>query len=37
MSQEVQRTVEATRMWYMNTIVDMLEMKRQVPITQTNR
>ena len=31
MSQKVQKTVEAPRMWYMNTIVDMLEMKRQVP------
>ena len=37
MSQKVQKTVEAPRMWYMNTIVDMLEMKRQVPTTQTNR
>ena len=27
-SQKVQKTVEAPRMWYMNTIVDMLEMKR---------
>ena len=31
MSQRLQKTVEATRMWYMNTIVDMLEMQRQVP------
>ena len=30
MSQKVQETVEAPRMWCMNTIVDMLEMKRQV-------
>ena len=29
MSQKVQKTVEAPRMWYMNTIVEMLEMKRQ--------
>ena len=36
-SQKVQKTVEAPRMWYMNTIVDMLEMKRHVPTTQTNR
>ena len=36
-SQKVQKTVEAPRMWYTNTIVDMLEMKRQVPTTQTNR
>ena len=35
MCQKVQKTVEAPRMWYMNTIVDMLEMKRQVPTTQT--
>ena len=28
MSQKVHKTVEAPRMWYMNTIVDMLEMKR---------
>ena len=31
------KTIEAPRMWYMNTIVDMLEMKRQVRTTQTNR
>ena len=37
MRQKVQQTVEAPRMWYMNTIVDMLEMKRRVPTTQTNR
>ena len=37
MSQKVHKTVEAPRMWYMNTIVDMLEMKREVPTTQTNR
>ena len=36
-SQKVQKTVEVPRMWYMNTIVDMVEMKRQVPTTQTNR
>ena len=24
-------------MWYMNTIVDMLEMKHQIPTTQANR
>ena len=27
MTRMVQQTVEAPRMWYMNTIVDMLEMK----------
>ena len=27
MSQKVQKTVKAPRKWYMNTIVDMLEMK----------
>ena len=37
MSHKVQKTVEAPRMWHMNTIVDMLEMQRQVPTTQTNR
>ena len=37
MSQKVHETVEAPLMWYMNTIVDMLEMKRQVPTPQTNR
>ena len=38
MSQKVQKTVDAPRMWHMNTIVDMLvEMQRQVPTTQTNR
>ena len=36
-SEGAKKTVEAPLMWYMNTIVDMLEMKRQVPITQTNR
>ena len=29
MSQKVQKTVEAPRMWYMKTIVDKLEMNRQ--------
>ena len=28
MSQKVQKTVEAPRMMFMNTIVDMLETKR---------
>ena len=37
MSQKVQKTVEAPRMWYMNAIVDMLEMQRQVHTTQTSR
>ena len=37
MSQKVQEIVETPRMWYMNKIVDMLKMKRQVPTTQTNR
>ena len=37
MSQKEQKTVEAPRMWCMNTIVDMMEMKCQVPTTQTNR
>ena len=38
MSQKAQKTAEAPRMWYMNTIVDMLVvMQRQVPTTQTNR
>ena len=37
MSQKVQKTVQAPRMWHMNTIVDMLDMKRQVPTTQANR
>ena len=35
MSQKVQKTVEAPRMWYMNTIVDMLQMEaHQVPFPE---
>ena len=38
MSQKMQMTVDAPRMWYINTIVDMLvEMKRLVLTTETNR